>query len=97
VIFGIIITILSTLVLVLGFATLNLFRKVEFYEEKIQEFYSAISITLQLMRTIDERQMFEKDDEVGEVFTQLTDIVNDLRPILYGSIVDGETSKESVG
>ena len=71
--------------------------KVEILEQSVEYFYSRIDITLRTMRMIDEKQMFEKDDEVGEVFSQLTNIVNDLRPILYGSLVDGETSKEQVG
>jgi ABC-type uncharacterized transport system permease subunit len=81
----------------LGYAAFNASNKITSLEEAVNYFYSRLEITLQLMRTIDEKQMFEKDDEVGEVFTQLTDIVNDLRPVLYGSIIDGETSKESVG
>lgn len=84
----IIISVLSLLVIALTFATLNLLRKIELYEENIQEFYSALSITLHTMRVIDEKKMFESDDEVGEVFEQLTDIVNDLRPLLYGTELD---------
>jgi hypothetical protein len=54
-------------------------------EDAVNNFYSRLSITLHTMRIIDERQMFEKDDEVGEVFSQITDIINDLRPLIYGS------------
>lgn len=69
-----------------GYAIYNMLRKVELYEETIQEFYSRLSITLHNMRRLDERQMFESDDEVGDVFRQLTDTVNELRPLLYGNI-----------
>jgi len=69
-----------------GYAIYNMLRKVELYEESIQEFYSRLSITLHNMRRLDERQMFESDDEVGDVFRQLTDTVNELRPLLYGNI-----------
>jgi hypothetical protein len=65
------------------FSTINILRKVEVYEDTIQQFYSALSITLHNMRAIDERQMFENDDEVGVTFQNLTDIVNELRPLLY--------------
>ena len=68
-----------------GYAIYNTLRKVELYEETIQEFYSRLSITLHNMRRLDERQMFESDDEVGDVFRQLTDAVNELRPLLYGT------------
>lgn len=70
---------------ILGFIVYNLFRKIELYETVIQEFYAALSITLHNMRALDERRMFEEDDEVGSVFAELTDIVNELRPLLYGN------------
>lgn len=69
---------------VLGYATYNSLRKIEFYEQQIEEFYSALSVVLHTMRAIDTRQMFEDDDEVGSVFQQLSDIVSTLRPLLYG-------------
>lgn len=68
---------------VLGYIVYNLFKKNEVYENTIQEFYSFLTITLRNMRLIDERQMFENDDEVGIIFSQLTDTVNTLRPLLY--------------
>jgi hypothetical protein len=43
-----------------------------------------------MMRALDEKQMFETDDEVGEIFSQLRDILFDLRPILYGKEPDEE-------
>lgn len=87
-------TILLTISIVINiifiFTTINILRKVEVYEDTIQQFYSALSITLHNMRAIDERQMFENDDEVGVTFQNLTDIVNELRPLLY------ERSNESI-
>jgi hypothetical protein len=76
--------------LVGAYAIYNTLRKVELYEDSINEFYSRLSITLHTMRRIDERQMFEADDEVGDVFRQLTDTVNELRPLLYGNIPDAQ-------
>jgi hypothetical protein len=58
------------------------------YEESIEQFYSALTVTLANMRLIDARQMFENDDEVGTVFQQLVDILANLRPILYGMDID---------
>lgn len=76
-----------------GYAIYNMLRKVELYEESIQEFYSRLSITLHNMRRLDERQMFESDDEVGFVFQQLTDAVNELRPLLYGNTSNEQTQE----
>jgi len=75
---------LSILCLVLLFIVWNLTRKITIYEQSIEQFYSALAVTLTNMRLLDSRQMFETDDEVGSVFQQLVDIVSNLRPILYG-------------
>ena len=76
---------LTVLSITLGYLVYNLTKKIEIYEAAIEEFYAALSITLHNMRAIDERQMFESDDEVGSVFEQLTDMINELRPLLYGT------------
>ena len=79
----------------LGYACWNLLRKNEVMEDAIDIFYTRLDTTLKTMRAIDSRQMFEKDDEVGSVFNQVVDIVNDLRPLLYGSNTeDGEKENE---
>jgi len=77
--------VLGIIVCLLSYVVFNLLRKLEFYEQQIEEFYSTLSIVLHTMRVIDTRQMFEDDDEVGSVFKQLSDIVFTLRPLLYGN------------
>jgi hypothetical protein len=80
----------------LGYACWNLLRKNEVMEDAIDIFYTRLDTTLKTMRAIDSRQMFEKDDEVGSVFNQIVDTVNDLRPLLYGSNTeDGEKESEA--
>lgn len=71
----------------------NLSAKNKVYEESIEQFYSALAVTLTTMRMIDEKQMFETDDEVGTVFQQLVDIMGNLRPILYG--MENDENKEN--
>lgn len=96
ILFGLIVSVIINCVLI--YAAYNSMKKIEVLENAISDFYSRISITLHTMRMIDERQMFERDDEVGGIFNELTDVVNELRPLLYGSTVDGETAdKDSVG
>lgn len=90
----ILILLLLTLNIILAYTTYNLLRKNELYEETIQEFYSQLSITLHNMRAIDEKQMFESDDEVGSIFEQLTNSVNDLRPLLYGTTPNDRTTEK---
>lgn len=77
---------MSIVICVLGYATYNLLKKNEQYENELEQIYSSVSIALHTMRSIDERQMFETDDEVGSVFQQLVEIVGSLRPIIYGTI-----------
>jgi hypothetical protein len=87
------IILLAAVNIMLGYATHNLLKKVEIYEQSIEEFYSRTSIVLHSMRALDEKKMFENDDEVGSVFQQLVDILNTLRPILYGVMDDEEENR----
>jgi hypothetical protein len=76
--------VLVSLVGVLGYVVYNLSRKVDIYEAAIQDFYERTSVTLHTMRVIDERQLFEKDDDVGTTFQLLVDALGELRPLIYG-------------
>ena len=82
---------------VLVYAAWNSLRKIEILEDSIGNFYSRVRETLNTMRELDEKQMFEKDDEVGDVFAQLIDAVNELRPFIYGSINGDGQEENSVG
>ena len=55
----------------------------EIYEEAIQAYYENTALTLHMMRAIDDRQLFEKDDDVGSTFQMLVDTLNQLRPYIY--------------
>ena len=84
---------LVIVIAVQGYLIWNLLQKIKIYENSIEQFYSALTVTLATMRIIDSRQMFETDDEVGTVFQQLVDIVSNLRPILYG--MEQDENKEN--
>lgn len=75
----------------------NILKQNSSLEKLLGEFYSQVSITLHNMRVLDEKQMFEHDDEVGEVFGQLVDIINDLRPFIYGSTLANDAKEKSGG
>lgn len=88
-VWAIIIT-LTVLVGVLGYACWNLLKKTEMLEEAINLFYARTNATVKYMRFLDERQIFETDDEVGEVFKLLGETVEKL----YGFVTeirDGDT------
>jgi hypothetical protein len=61
-------------------ATVALVRQVKQnveLEEALINVLDRVSVTLKLMRQLDDRQLFEADDEVGEVFAQLVEVTND--------------------
>lgn len=68
-------------------------KKNEIYEKSIEDFYENLTLVLTTIRTIDEKEMFESDDEVGTVFDQIVETINELRPLLYGAN-DAENEKE---
>ena len=77
-----IISILSVLVVALSFAIYNLLKKLEKYEDIIEENDIFLQTELEknealleALRLIDSREMFEKDDEVGSIFYQIKETI----------------------
>ena len=65
-----------------GYTIYNLLNKLEKYEDIIEENDKFIEAELQrnealleALRQIDQRQMFEKDDEVGSIFYQIKETI----------------------
>jgi len=81
---------LLTTLAVMLYLVINLNRKIKIYEDAIQAFYENVSIILHTMRSIDERQIFQQDDEVGQTFQELLEVLGLLRPLLYGVPDDKE-------
>ena len=89
-----IISILSVLVVVLGFTTFNLLRKVEQGEDELkrrqeaiisyQEYINGLGSTVEFMnkriKEIDAKGTFNSDDEVGFFFERLKMLNDMLRP-----------------
>jgi hypothetical protein len=46
-------------------------------------FYTGATKILTAARHLDNREMFEKDDEVGTLFDQLIEVIGELRGIIY--------------
>ena len=81
----IIISILGSLVVILGFTTFNLLRKIEKtediiinYDNFIEEYSKQLGIADKRLNKIDERGVFKSDDEVGWFFNNLKRLQNDL-------------------
>mgnify|MGYP003347994246 CR=1 FL=1 len=64
------------------FVIFNLLKKLEKYEDTIEETDSFIEdelkrneALLEALRQIDQRQMFEKDDDVGSIFYKIKETI----------------------
>ena len=60
----------------------NLFKKLESYEDAVETYQDFIQkettrneALLEALRQIDQRQMFEKDDDVGSIFYQIKETI----------------------
>ena len=78
----IIIIFLTIMLIVAGYVIFNLLNKLEKYEEVVDDYQSFIQTEttrnealLEALRQIDNRQMFEKDDEVGSIFYQIKETI----------------------
>ncbi len=58
----------------LGFACFNMMRKMEIYESWLEYFRSEVDDVYAKMKEVDDRNLFEKDDDVGFVFSELVRI-----------------------
>ena len=58
-------------------------KKIEIYEDNIMRFYVGATKILKTARHLDNREMFEKDDEVGALFQQLITVIGELRGVIY--------------
>lgn len=74
--------ILLTLSITMGWVIFNLLKKLEKYEDFIEEYEKFIidertknESLLEALRQIDNRQMFEKDDDVGSIFYQIKETI----------------------
>ena len=83
------ISVLSVLVVILGFTTFNLLRKNEKQEDILAEYLNyldRLSKTIEAsdkkLKEIDQKGTFSSDDEVGQFFKsvqQIQDILNDFK------------------
>lgn len=69
------IAILLALSLTLGYVIIINLRKLESYEDFIEKEITRNEALLEALRQIDERQMFEKDDDVGSIFYQIKETI----------------------
>jgi hypothetical protein len=54
-------------------------QKIETYENWIVEFKKDVQNTYQQLRDVDNKNIFQKDDDVGFVFSQIINIIEKLK------------------
>ena len=59
----------------------NLLKKLERYEDFIEEETTKNQALLEALRQIDSREMFEKDDDVGSIFYQIKETIERFKNI----------------
>ena len=69
---------LGLLVLMEGYVIWNLFRKTELLETWVEDFTQRIQTIQNDLNDIDSSGAFESDDEVGAIFKQIKETVNQL-------------------
>lgn len=74
--------IISLLLSLCIYVIFNLLKKLEKYEDQFEEYQDFIQsetirnqALLEALRQIDQRQMFEKDDDVGSIFYQIKETI----------------------
>ena len=70
--------ILGLVVIGEGYIIWNLFRKTELLETWVEEFTQRIETVQTDLKVIDNKGAFESDDEVGSIFKQIKETVNQL-------------------
>jgi len=82
---AIIISVLSVLVVVLGYTTFNTLFKLEKQEELIgdyRKFFQALNQKIlesdKKLKEVDSREIFKSDDEIGSIFSEIINIHNSL-------------------
>ena len=70
-----------------GYVILNLMKKTELLESWVEDFTQRIETVQTDLKVIDEKGAFEADDEVGSIFKQIKDTVNQI-DTLVGEDVD---------
>lgn len=54
-------------------------EKLDQYEKWVSDITNAIEITFKRLKAIDDKQMFEKDDDVGFVFSNIVKLIEKLK------------------
>ena len=71
--------VLGLLVITEGYVIWNLNKKTELLETWVENFSNTIETIQEELKDIDSRGVFESDDEIGAIFKQIKQTVNQLQ------------------
>lgn len=74
-----------------GFVIRNLILKNEQMEDFIVYLQDQVRNVLRNMKTLDDRHIFEEDDEVGAVFKGIADVIKELESVISPGEPDEKT------
>lgn len=86
---------LVLLLLVASYIIYNLLRKTEKLEDWILDARDRIVQVINDMRSIDSKEIFEKDDEVGSTFQELLAVVESLTELIVDDNQKTEEAEEA--
>ena len=61
----------------LAYACYNLLRKIEVYEDWLDMFRAEVADVYKRIKAVDDKNLFEKDDDVGFVFSEIVKITKE--------------------
>ena len=78
---------------ILCYITYNCQNKIDIYESWIVELKDDINDVYRQIKLVDDKQIFEKDDDVGAVFSDLYLIIEKLNQRTNSNVQDKETNQ----
>jgi len=73
---------LFLIILILIYGIFNILKKIEYYENFILDRREQYQELLKTIRELDSKELFEKDDDVGSVFTQIKEEIESFKNII---------------
>ena len=73
---------------ILGYIIYNCQNKIDIYESWIVEFKNDVNGVYQQLKVIDEKNIFEKDDDVGVIFSELFIVIQKLNQRIESNVKD---------
>jgi len=71
---------------VLGYIIYNCQNKIDIYEQWIVEFKDDVNDVYQELKVVDDKNIFEKDDDVGVIFSELYKIMEKLNQRIESNV-----------